>query len=1330
MLYYLSTSNEQELEELHPWVYFPEAMIEDARGKRGGKIRTHMLAIIEAGMLPREMINAIQDPRMQQAAIKFFSSHPDVARLITERADEYWRLKALEAAPQKNLITDTETQSAVNPASGPLQVHPDEEEQEESQEGRVEIVSQSVKRIEGPGELQDHATYAVDFGEAAADPGRGVHASYTVHPIPADGNCFFHAAFTGPNETPAQITARAAQIRNTIPTLIRNNPAYLEMLRPEVLAGAQTCCSTLMGCPNYASPALWQKLQGNQAHSQQRSAAQTDLLDPISQREFQMPYAELTNAQQGEVQNIAERSLPAHLRNSQIYSTADLLGEIDDEAVAKYAEIYKKPTTFIEIPTGRDEKVTVGHMIALDQGIRINRFCFRADTGKLTYNGFVGQADSSRIVNVLFKDSHFWRLVNEDQESPDRTLAIRQAAQNDSDDPRQLASFANSAKTVERPNQSARTPSPSGAVTIHGEQSLGALFVGVKDNVKSTADITADRAMIMSFDKDVMIQSETTRIGNSENFTDVVSAQARLETKKDPLYIYAGRNVLFQGAETHSKGGTYIAALIDVYDIPLELVSQQTIYHDGKYKGREQLIHINNHVSKHSSGATIDIAAGRRIMSYAVHYNAKKGRMYALDDIQLNDVINKRLHSLSLTKKGSFGRQKNIQEQSCTQISQGGIFNFSDGFEITVAQGAPTLTNPTLNCPLTVINAPHGTPRLNLGVNTHQSSSVTSSSNAAWQKQRCEQQNHRTYSAPRINGILEINAQGAIAQAIQGQTLEYLNQIKLNGGKLTQEILHELHEVDIKKVQGPSAALSMIITITAGILTQGAGAQVGSALTGTLGLQGLSAGIVSGMAQAATTSLIAQTANSLVANQGDFGKVAKDLSSRQNLRALRNTMVKAALLGTGGAPDGLSFPELVLAHASQSIAGAGLDMVLEGTKPKEALTSALQNTATGAIGTYFANKIRAAYKPSNPKVVPTLNWFDHKLAHMGLGLSLGAILNPDNPLEGALEGAGGAFLGEVLGEAFSDAFLEDTNLSPEDYAKRRELGIQLAKLGAAAGALAFNRNPDIMVTTAENAAAHNAIPLIPALLWTLGAGGTALTAKSAIEANYHSEMFMDALEQGDEAAVAYHCEEGKDALTGLVVGGGTGAAIKGTIKGTVWTARYGKSFWNANFATHTAEGVGQVAGLMQFLRFKYGKDAVDAGITWGKGIHSQGMPWENYLSSLFAEGSRLPKNFKTFDYFERFTGLASSAKTLNTMTPARIAQPRQTYSSLKKYIDDAAKFTGYKLGTSKVKAGDIITRELHLAVPQNTTITQWGELLKAAQYAQTKGIVLKITKAK
>ena len=46
------------------------------------------------------------------------------------------------------------------------------------------------------------------------------------------------------------------------------------------------------------------------------------------------------------------------------------------------------------------------------------------------------------------------------------------------------------------------------------------------------------------------------------------------------------------------------------------------------------------------------------------------------------------------------------------------------------------------------------------------------------------------------------------------------------------------------------------------------------------------------------------------------------------------------------------------------------------------------------------------------------------------------------------------------------------------------------------------------------------------------------------------------------------------------------------------------------------------------------------------------MPWEDYLGTQLPAGSRLPPNVKTFDFFDRTTGVATSAKTLDTTTAA------------------------------------------------------------------------------
>ncbi|WP_338486824.1 hypothetical protein VRB78_12500 [Pseudomonas trivialis] len=73
------------------------------------------------------------------------------------------------------------------------------------------------------------------------------------------------------------------------------------------------------------------------------------------------------------------------------------------------------------------------------------------------------------------------------------------------------------------------------------------------------------------------------------------------------------------------------------------------------------------------------------------------------------------------------------------------------------------------------------------------------------------------------------------------------------------------------------------------------------------------------------------------------------------------------------------------------------------------------------------------------------------------------------------------------------------------------------------------------------------------------------------------------------------------------------------------------------------------------------------------------MPWEDYLETHLPAGSRFPQNFKIFDFFDRTTGVATSAETLDTTTAVKMANPNQIYSSIKGNIDAAAGFTEYGL---------------------------------------------------
>lgn len=121
------------------------------------------------------------------------------------------------------------------------------------------------------------------------------------------------------------------------------------------------------------------------------------------------------------------------------------------------------------------------------------------------------------------------------------------------------------------------------------------------------------------------------------------------------------------------------------------------------------------------------------------------------------------------------------------------------------------------------------------------------------------------------------------------------------------------------------------------------------------------------------------------------------------------------------------------------------------------------------------------------------------------------------------------------------------------------------------------------------------------------------------------------------------------------------------------------------------------------------------------------MPWENYLANQLPAGSRLPPNFKTFDFFNDVSGTAISAKTLDTTTAAKLAKPEQIYASLKANIDATTKFESYTLKGVSLSADDIAARQLHVAVPEATTATQWQQIQRAIQYGQSKNVQVIVT---
>lgn len=138
----------------------------------------------------------------------------------------------------------------------------------------------------------------------------------------------------------------------------------------------------------------------------------------------------------------------------------------------------------------------------------------------------------------------------------------------------------------------------------------------------------------------------------------------------------------------------------------------------------------------------------------------------------------------------------------------------------------------------------------------------------------------------------------------------------------------------------------------------------------------------------------------------------------------------------------------------------------------------------------------------------------------------------------------------------------------------------------------------------------------------------------------------------------------------------------------------------------------------------------DAAVRWGGGIKAQGMPWEEYLESKMPNSLRLPPNSETFDLFNPAKGIATSAKTLYTLTLSRLTNSAQLYQTLVRYIDEAAEFSGDRLGKSTLTASEINLRLIQVAIPPGTTAEQMLQLDAAVRYGRGRDIIVIIRKAK
>ncbi|EPB0880349.1 DUF637 domain-containing protein [Yersinia enterocolitica] len=615
----------------------------------------------------------------------------------------------------------------------------------------------------------------------------------------------------------------------------------------------------------------------------------------------------------------------------------------------------------------------------------------------------------------------------------------------------------------------------------------------------------------------------------------------------------------------------------------------------------------------------------------------------------------------------------------------------------------------------------------------------------------------------------------AITALSQTPGNEWLNDLNLRDDVQWQKVMDAYHSWDHKNEQlNPVVAVVIAIAIAAATAGSGLVVAAGAAAGG---------GVAGGAVSAGMSALASQAAVSLMNNKGDISKTFKDMGSKSSVKSLVTSMaIGGALSGFDAAIGGDSaakgaktasttsarLPQLSHGDwskvaqrvAGQSIISSSLNTAINGGSFKDNLATALLTSVGSQLHAEGAHLI------GNNGAV--LGVSGKALSH-ALVAGVAAEIGGGN----AKGAAAGALAAELAGVVMGDNLI-----GPQQWQEKAERQAQITRFfGGVAGAVftgkaegAYSGASAAETTFRYNYLSHHQQKLME----TEMAAAKTLADKGSIFVHWG---LTSATQDGAFAAgiVAGVPEGVHDSAIGLLGAlkepKQTFMALKelinsddvlGTVAQSVkqdWLSRIDRM--EAHYQQAGTKGAfdsGREAGK---LLVEYGGYAVGAGalakgsarlaskqiekfrlpeiatvnqsatgIKWGQGISQQGMPWENYVGTQLPANTRLPKNFKTFDYYNRISRTAISVKTLDTTTAARVANPRQIYSSLKGNIDAVAKFNTHTLSDVNLNPSLIASREVQLAVPFNTTKAQWAEISRAIEYGKSQSVNVMVTQVK
>ncbi|PWK43233.1 two-partner secretion domain-containing protein [Pseudomonas sp. OV226] len=798
------------------------------------------------------------------------------------------------------------------------------------------------------------------------------------------------------------------------------------------------------------------------------------------------------------------------------------------------------------------------------------------------------------------------------------------------------------------------------------------------------------------------------------------------------LSIQAGRDVTAIASQIDAQRDVSLSA---GRDVTLASAANEQHSYNKTDKDTSQEDHVHQVGSGINAGGNVTLSAGQDLTLISSKVNAgDEAYLSAGNQLSMLAAQDSDYSLYDMHKKGSWGSKK-TQRDEVTDVENVGS-EIKTGGNLTLVSGGDQLYQAAkLDSGKDITLDSGGSITFEAVKDLHDESHTKSDSNLAWQSSEGKGNTDETLRQSQLvaQGQLTIKAvdglhvdikqidQKTVSQAIDvmvqaDPSLVWLKDAEARGDvdwRQVQEV-HDSFKYDNSGL-GPAAQLAIAILVT--YLTWGAGSTLVGAAADSAG------GIAANSVAAAVAT---KAATSTVNNRGNLGAVAKDVTSSDSLKGY-------VIAGVSG---GIGNADIALQLAVNS----ALKTVLQGGKFKDNLAQAAVMMAADALSGYLYQNVGNA-----------LN---------GSGLATKVAVHA---LVGGLigEAAGGDFRTAALAAGANEALLEmvGNQIFPGDaHARVVAMTSQLVGMTVAAAAGGSAKDQEKAGWVAQQAAVnnylqHDEVDKLAQELVGCRANPDPVACRGQVQDKYQAlndsktgAGLNDCKKGGEGACYDQYAavEDGSAKLDSLLNSFTLNDAEKDVLEHFQSInhdeERVAHDAWLQPFLGESGviggALIGGAAALAAAERAAATKaagaagavDQATTGIAWGKGIQSQGLPWEDYLGTQLPAGSRLPPNFKTFDFFDETTGIATSAKTLDTTTAAKIANPSQVYSSLKGNIDAAANFVESGLKGVTVNSSQITARELQVAIPKATTNAQWVQINKAIEYGQSKGITVKITK--